>query len=51
MDKLNRVAKLARSAPVELMTHPIVELEFRFLVGPDFEARFQGIQLADYRAL
>jgi predicted glycoside hydrolase/deacetylase ChbG (UPF0249 family) len=51
MGRLDRIAELAHVAVVEVMTHPIVELELRFLLGPDFEARFQGIPLAGHQNL
>lgn len=49
--KLGRVTALARSANVELMTHPIAPLEFNYLMSGDFDAAVQGVHLGSYALL
>jgi chitin disaccharide deacetylase len=46
--KLDRVAALARSSNVELMTHPIVQLESEFLMSDQFEAMLQRLNAGGY---
>jgi predicted glycoside hydrolase/deacetylase ChbG (UPF0249 family) len=42
-NKLPRVQALARSSAVELMTHPIVPMEFEYLIGREFEALLERL--------
>ena len=47
-DRFARVARLARQAAVELMTHPVVPKERDFLLDPDFERQLSGVTLKSY---
>ncbi len=46
-----RVARLAREATVELMTHPVVSRERDLLLNPDFEGQLSGVVLKSYADL
>jgi hypothetical protein len=46
--KLDRVVALAKSSNVELMTHPILEFEFNYLMSDEFEAMLQRLGVGDY---
>ncbi len=46
--KLDRVAALARSNNVELMTHPIVPSEAAYLVGDEFAALLRDVEIDTY---
>jgi chitin disaccharide deacetylase len=46
--KLDRVATLAKSNNVELMTHPIVRVEAEFLMSDQFEALLQRLEIGGY---
>jgi predicted glycoside hydrolase/deacetylase ChbG (UPF0249 family) len=47
-NKLGRVETLARSSNVELMTHPIVPMESDFLMGHEFHAMLQRLNIGGY---
>jgi predicted glycoside hydrolase/deacetylase ChbG (UPF0249 family) len=47
-NKMNRVAGLAKSSKVELMTHPAVLGETEYLMGDRFQGFLQGIDLVSY---
>jgi len=47
-NKLGRVEVLARSSNVELMTHPIVPMESEFLMGHEFRAMMQRLEIGCY---
>jgi predicted glycoside hydrolase/deacetylase ChbG (UPF0249 family) len=49
--KLARVARLASSAPVELMTHPIVPAEYELLLSDIFQNLFQNVLRTGYGSL
>ena len=49
--KLARVEALARFNKVELMTHPIVPMELDFLMGPEFRAMLQRLEVGGYAAI
>ena len=46
--KLNRVATLAGSSNVELMTHPIVNKEEEYLMSDEFRAILQRLEIGGY---
>jgi predicted glycoside hydrolase/deacetylase ChbG (UPF0249 family) len=46
--KLDRVAHLARSSNVELMTHPIVNSEEEYLMSDEFRAILQHLEIGRY---
>ena len=46
--KLDRVAALARSSNVEVMTHPILELESEYLMDNQFQAMLQSLNIGSY---
>jgi len=46
--KFNRVAALARSSNVELMTHPIVYSEAEYLMGDEFRGLLQRLHVGGY---
>jgi len=46
--KLNRVAALAKSNNVELMTHPVVQLEADYLMSDEFRLVLQRLELGSY---
>ncbi len=50
-NRLNRVVESARSANVEMMTHPIHETEKNWLLSHTFEQTMSGLRLAPYAAL
>lgn len=43
--KFNRVKALARSSDVELMTHPIIQSEIEYLMGDDFLALLEDLEV------
>jgi chitin disaccharide deacetylase len=47
-NKLGRVEALARSSKVELMTHPVVPMESDFLMGHEFRAMLQRLEIGGY---
>lgn len=47
-NKLGRLEALARSNKVELMTHPIVPMELDFLMGDEFRAMLQRLEIGGY---
>jgi chitin disaccharide deacetylase len=47
-NKLERVEALARSSKVELMTHPVVPTESDFLMGHEFRAMLQRLEIGDH---
>ena len=47
-NKLNRVAALAKSSNVELMTHPVVQAEAEFLMGGEFQLMLQRLEIGGY---
>src|SRR5213080_669824 len=49
--KLHRVAALAKSSNVELMTHPIANGEEEYLMSDDFQAILQGLGIGGYALL
>jgi hypothetical protein len=46
--KLDRVAALAKSGRVELMTHPIVHSEAEYLMSDEFCGVLQRLELGSY---
>ena len=46
--KMSRVAELAKSSKVELMTHPAVRDEAEYLMGDTFQGFLQGLDLGSY---
>jgi chitin disaccharide deacetylase len=46
--KLERVASLAESRNVELMTHPVVQTESDYLLSNDFLANFKRVEVRGY---
>ena len=46
--KLDRVAALAKSSNVELMTHPIVSAEKAFLMSDEFQVILQHLEIGGY---
>ncbi len=46
--KMSRVAELARSSKVELMTHPAVPDEAEYLIGDAFRRFLPGLELGSY---
>jgi hypothetical protein len=46
--KLERVADLAKSSNVELMTHPIVNEEEEFLMSDEFKIILQRLKIGGY---
>lgn len=49
--KLNRVAALAMSSNIELMTHPIAHAEERHLMSAEFHALLRGLEIGGYALL
>jgi predicted glycoside hydrolase/deacetylase ChbG (UPF0249 family) len=49
--KLARVEALSRFNKVELMTHPIVPMELDFLMGSEFQAMLQRVEIGGYAAV
>jgi predicted glycoside hydrolase/deacetylase ChbG (UPF0249 family) len=47
-DRLNRVAALAETVVVEIMTHPVNANERAYLMGDEFAARLHGIEKGTY---
>jgi len=46
--KLDRVATLAKSNNVELMTHPVVRHETEYLISDEFQAMLQCLEVGSY---
>jgi hypothetical protein len=46
-----RVLSLARTADVELMTHPIRTPEFDYVMGDEFAAALRTVRLGSYEAV
>jgi predicted glycoside hydrolase/deacetylase ChbG (UPF0249 family) len=46
--KLDRVAALAKSSNVELMTHPIIQIESEYLLGDQFLGTLQRLTVGSY---
>jgi predicted glycoside hydrolase/deacetylase ChbG (UPF0249 family) len=46
--KLDRVAALAKSSNVELMTHPIIQIESEYLLGDQFLGALQRLTVGGY---
>jgi predicted glycoside hydrolase/deacetylase ChbG (UPF0249 family) len=46
--KLDRVAALAKSSNVELMTHPIVPMESEYLMSDQFQATLQRLKVGGF---
>ncbi len=46
--KLDRLAALARSSNVEVMAHPIVPMESEYLMGNQFQATLQRLEIGGY---
>ena len=46
--KMDRVMALAQSSMVELMTHPILQLESDYLMGDQFQAMLQRVNVGGY---
>ena len=46
--KLDRVAVLAKSNNVELMTHPVVRAEAKFLMSDEFQLMLQRLEVGGY---
>ena len=46
--KMDRVMTLAESSKVELMTHPILELESDYLMGNQFQVTLQRLEIGGY---
>jgi predicted glycoside hydrolase/deacetylase ChbG (UPF0249 family) len=49
--RMNRITKLAKSASVELMTHPVIAEESQYLMSCDFASLLQGLQTVPYAYL
>jgi predicted glycoside hydrolase/deacetylase ChbG (UPF0249 family) len=49
--KLARVARLASSASVELMTHPVAPAEYELLLGDVFQNLMESVQKSGYASL
>jgi predicted glycoside hydrolase/deacetylase ChbG (UPF0249 family) len=47
-EKLDRVAALAKSSNVELMTHPIVNWEQEYLMSDEFQEILQRLEIGHY---
>ncbi len=48
--KMDRVAALAKSRNVELMTHPVVRAESDYLLSDEFQALLQDVEVGSYAA-
>ena len=46
--KLDRVAALAKSNNVELMTHPVVDREAEYLMSDEFRLMLQRLEIGGY---
>ena len=46
--KLDRVAALAKTSNVELMTHPVVRRETEYLISDEFQAMLQCLEVGGY---
>ncbi len=46
--KLDRVAALAKSNNVELMTHPVVQAESDYLMSDEFQVMLQRLEIGGY---
>lgn len=47
-EKLDRVAALAKSNNVELMTHPVVQVESEYLMSDEFQVMLQRLEIGGY---
>ena len=47
-EKLDRVAALAKSNNVELMTHPVVQAETEYLMSDEFRVMLQRLEIGGY---
>lgn len=50
-NKMGRVTALARQSNVELMTHPILDSEFKYLMSDEFRAVLQPLPIGTYALL
>jgi predicted glycoside hydrolase/deacetylase ChbG (UPF0249 family) len=50
-EKLERVAALAKSSNVELMTHPILPLEMNFLMSKEMDVLLQSVEADNFARL
>jgi predicted glycoside hydrolase/deacetylase ChbG (UPF0249 family) len=50
-NRMSRVFRLAETSVVELMTHPVRELEYRYLMSDDYLQAVQGLERRSYAAL
>jgi len=46
--KMGRLMALAQSSQVELMTHPVLEVESKYLMGDQFQAMLQRLNCGGY---
>jgi hypothetical protein len=46
--KMDRVMALAESSKIELMTHPIYDLESEYLMSDQFQAMLQRVNVGGY---
>ena len=46
--KMERVVALAKENKVELMTHPILPLEFEYLMSAQFQSMLQSLDVGGY---
>jgi predicted glycoside hydrolase/deacetylase ChbG (UPF0249 family) len=51
MQRLNRALSLAKTATVELMTHPIFDRESDFLLGEPFGTALRNVNIGSYKDL
>ncbi|HMD55693.1 MAG TPA: ChbG/HpnK family deacetylase, partial [Phycisphaerae bacterium] len=49
--QMSRMAELARKGKVELMAHPIKDLEYDFLMGNEFDEWFSDVKLESFSEL
>jgi predicted glycoside hydrolase/deacetylase ChbG (UPF0249 family) len=49
--KMERISALSQSANVELMSHPVVEAESKFLLSSDFAGNLAHVRLGGYASL
>jgi hypothetical protein len=47
-EKLDRVAALAKSNSVELMTHPMLQFESEYLMSDQFQVMLQRLEVGGY---
>ncbi len=46
--KMDRVLALAKSSKVEVMTHPILQIESEYLMSDQFQAMLHGLEVGSY---